>query len=782
MVAATEPFTNDEEIEPPQKRQKPIHLGDTINVKQDTELPELFKSIGGGGETALSEIMSQIEATVAIAPNRYSRDRDDAVVGGDRWRGGRLSLQDKNIPLKRLDKLSCDAGTSNLVFNRLQQSTQEAAASSRSLQMVSIDTAAVMEILRSAFSAMLKCAYARDDAALHLVCQRSKELLHRYQEATILEAILKLIRRGHLSVHCVSCSVAEQAPPSIYLTDRFAFDLHPLFLDKSAFVHGRDVKMFEQLAHARDLQEKIRILPYRHRRRSKFEEEAFSEDDDDCKLVGGTISCILSYICRQRVLLRCSIPRTILHQGLRLQSETRALETRKESRNDANDATSQSRNATEKRSNGDMRSTNAEQDEDVDERVKLILGHVRVSAVGRSLNLDDQGNSSAPPDTDKENACETRISFSKSFEYGGSHIDCSFAGVGRVKLAVDCSERVLFQPFMVAIDPATSNLAVQEARQAFSIETEVFDGHGAEYFDAILEALTRAGPHGLSLDRLSNGVRGFEEERPASSSSHRDIMNTRQARGRWVGRVLCRYGLARCIPAYGSFVIVGAKESQHAVLWPSVKSIEDFLSETSHLSLPAPGSAQMLTEVRSRPWIDPLGRLIKELWQGLVKRALSVVHRHPGVSQAVLLQALSAVNPSHAREVLHFLCSRGCLYSVQISPRTVRGKKKSAMASCFGDGLDDHDGGGGEPELQPEEASIKLSNPGLSHIASSCLPDSTITDLMALCSEFGGRRGADGDEEGEEEEEKRKFFIGLERCWDFELDDLIPPQVLVEAE
>jgi hypothetical protein len=231
-------------------------------------------------------------------------------------------------------------------------------------------------------------------------------------------------------------------------------------------------------------------------------------------------------------------------------------------------------------------------------------------------------------------------------------------------------EDVLFQPSLVATSAAARTAAAAAARAAAP--------GGRALLDAALRALRAAGAAGL----------------PAGAAAPPPALL----------EVLRRHGLARRVAAGDGFAWAVAERSQAALAFPpppprggpaaaAAAAVERALRP---LGLPPPGTPQPLADVPARPWTDARGRLSPALWRSLAQRAVSVVARHPGVPEAVLLQGLRLAGGAAGREALGALVAAGALRAERAPAR--RRRAGGVLGACFGDASEE-----GEEEAEAGE-------------------------------------------------------------------------------
>lgn len=198
-------------------------------------------------------------------------------------------------------------------------------------------------------------------------------------------------------------------------------------------------------------------------------------------------------------------------------------------------------------------------------------------------------------------------------------------------------ELVLFQPSLVAC----SSEVQAQAESACRLAAAACD-IGSVAFGAALAALRAAGTAGVSSRRLAAAL--------ASAGG------SAAAAGQLVEQLLL-HGLARSVSGFAARQFVAAEHSQCLLAVPHIalpaapqqgapadqqaeqeaqlqQWREKMSTEVSRLAaaqgLPPSGSLQPCLDVPVRPWVDHHGRLNRQLWEALVRKALAAAAQQPG--------------------------------------------------------------------------------------------------------------------------------------------------------
>jgi hypothetical protein len=291
---------------------------------------------------------------------------------------------------------------------------------------------------------------------------------------------------------------------------------------------------------------------------------------------------------------------------------------------------------------------------------------------------------------------------------------------GATTLRYTSAPEVLFQPSLVAASGQVRAAAQAACRTAFAAQRLAGGGAG---LDAALRALRAAGREGLSPAQVLPG---------AQPAARRAALAT-----------LRRHGLARRVAGFSAPAYYAAEHSQAWVAFPAAPphgSAPDRLAALEAAvraaALPPQGAPQPLLDVPLRPWVLPSGRLNAAMWSALVRRAASLVLRHPGVSGGVAAQALRLVSAASAGEVLRALRRAGAVRTRRAPPPAGGSSPRSVLDACFG-------GAGAEEEGAAADSSD------------------------------------DEDEDEVDGGEAARLYVPVPgRCW--ALSGALPPQVLVE--
>lgn len=254
-----------------------------------------------------------------------------------------------------------------------------------------------------------------------------------------------------------------------------------------------------------------------------------------------------------------------------------------------------------------------------------------------------------------------------------------------------CQATVLFQPSLVACNSEVRQQA--EAACATACNAALGFG-GAAAAVAALAAIRSEGSEGLAA--------------PAVAAALQPGVVAPQS----LLALLERHGLVRRATAFSEQRWVAAEASQSWLAYPLLPPAPAAAasaageaagaaggaaaaSETSRLAclaaaladlpLPPQGTPQACMDVPARPWVDFRGLLNRGMWAALVRRALSVATRHPGIPRDLLVLELGAVCPAHARELLDVLEEGGLLHGRAAASVSAHAPG-SVLAACFATG------------------------------------------------------------------------------------------------
>ncbi|KAK9915548.1 hypothetical protein WJX75_000584 [Coccomyxa subellipsoidea] len=186
-------------------------------------------------------------------------------------------------------------------------------------------------------------------------------------------------------------------------------------------------------------------------------------------------------------------------------------------------------------------------------------------------------------------------------------------------------------------DAVGSNWIVRTAAEAACMEdwTAKKEEPSAEkaLLNDALRLMREAGPDGLTLEQLSSSV-------AVSADKTRKLLEA----------ALC-FGLVQRVGGYQAWAYVAAEHCQR------------FRPDASRQ--PAEAAAAR-PPAENSPWTDHRGRLNEPFLRSLTQRAVSVVIRHPGIPEELLVGELDALSPHSARRLLGLLLQDGLISVRQV--------------------------------------------------------------------------------------------------------------------
>lgn len=698
--------------------------GNNRMADEDGNLYEIFPLDDQVDELSMKEILSEIENAVLAAPKRYSTRHDRSLWQGMKnllmlGKANKGSYGQENL----FDSLSSEIKNKELcVF----QGISRAASFSGRTSVPSNEVTYVMDMIRSICCSITKLLYISNKIGIKdKFISKSKAFFQHFEDSTIVDALLELFGRGHLCLHNsenLSLRTAEPLTDTpIVLSQYFGSMLKSIMNDHQVFSDAYTFKI-QEIAEVKHTRDKIKLLPSYH--------PNYGSENIVTELRSGDLACLLTSIYSGNYVLRGSIPRSAL-QLLCFDLEKNL--------------------GVDSRVSGKIAEFGGKENcssREMDLKMNNILNLIRISLFGTKNNQSDNIKQIVD-NLEGERIDERFICFSKPMQSPAPDARQQRSGI-RVKNSfvqyTFGDERVIYQPSLVASNSSYRSMAMTEAEKAFN-ESEIFQRKGSQYFVETMKAIKASKKHGIASDEL---MKALERSIPGFDSCYNAGIQTNNLKLIEKGEIVtmaihlvCLYGLVRCIPSYNDFVLVGSEESQTLVLW------YDFTKSGLYQPMkPSSIEKQILGEVVLRPWIDAFGCLIKEIWQALLRRTVSIVQRHPGISQAVLVNALSTINPAQAREIIELLCKSGVIYATQSSSSH---NAHSVLDSCFEDDFPDK---------------TLLSNVSDDCNKSRALPDGNSIALEILLNTLSS-----------ENDNERRLFVVTENCWNIE--DLVPPQALV---